>query len=887
MAKINLSDPNSGFNSASQLTSNNELIEDNLNNRVLYRDNPAGEANAMQNLLDMNGNRIINLPNGTEGSDPVTYSQWIAGTVPSEFTGYLTETFDVTATTQTVFNLGNAYTPGINSIRVFNNGVFLPPNAYTETDANTITLGTAATLGDEVTVIITSFDTAASTAAANITFTQTGSGATASNVNAKLQEQISVKDFGAAGDGIADDTAAIQAAEDAATAIGGSVELYFPEGTYDITDSILKKTNVHWRGPGKIKRQDNAAPTGTQWSLVFADEVDNWSIDGLSFEAVSRDIEDSVSLPRGNGDTQAPGGLNSCIDAYKCENIRISNCTMDKFTFGIHYTGSADFVFNNNYFTSNNGYTVADVLAGTDHTWDSRGGAIISTYDETITPIPPVNQRGGLIVHNRISVPGLDNGIGMMSNVYGKRNLIVSENLIEGAHAGIQCYSGSIADPGGADTYNTSSLILNNRIYAIWEQGIYIRGVLGVQVQGNYIERAAQMDADPNSSSGGIVCRVNPFEPAAAYVSAAAGDVSNDHSIIISENRVVDTGRDTVGIGIGGIYVRMDNIKISNNDIVNSDENFTSSDIPGILVANGGELKNCTVVDNKVSGYFSKGISVTDTNKNANLKEDYLSLKNNKIELISADIGIAVSWYSFNTDISGNIIRGANKAVTVRLAPNTRIYNNRIADASEGIQIGDGCDAGSQAYFETKGVSTKAIRRGGAVDVIGNEYQNVTTPHAIINTAVGDTTFYGRTREFRDEIIDGEKFYLDFASNTVTTSDSLRTWNLHDTARNASVAGSVSPGVVCVTPGTHGVATTTTGDTANTSAVISNVADFDGYGVGIYLNPSAGFSAPVRIIAIDVDAGTITVDTAATSTNIGVTLSLQAPVFKAMAALSA
>jgi hypothetical protein len=58
--KINLNDPNSGFNSASQLTENNEKIEDHLNNRVLYRNNIGTEANSMQNDLDMNSNDILN-----------------------------------------------------------------------------------------------------------------------------------------------------------------------------------------------------------------------------------------------------------------------------------------------------------------------------------------------------------------------------------------------------------------------------------------------------------------------------------------------------------------------------------------------------------------------------------------------------------------------------------------------------------------------------------------------------------------------------------------------------------------------------------------------------------------------------------------------------------
>jgi len=46
----------------------------------------------------------------------------------------------------------------------------------------------------------------------------------------KLSQTVSVQDFGAVGDGVADDTAAIQAAVNAAEAISGCV--YFPAGTY-------------------------------------------------------------------------------------------------------------------------------------------------------------------------------------------------------------------------------------------------------------------------------------------------------------------------------------------------------------------------------------------------------------------------------------------------------------------------------------------------------------------------------------------------------------------------------------------------------------------------------------------------------------------------------
>lgn len=61
MAKITLDDVVGGFN-LDKINSNFQKIEDELNNKVLYRDNPSGEPNIMQNVLDMNGRSIINSP---------------------------------------------------------------------------------------------------------------------------------------------------------------------------------------------------------------------------------------------------------------------------------------------------------------------------------------------------------------------------------------------------------------------------------------------------------------------------------------------------------------------------------------------------------------------------------------------------------------------------------------------------------------------------------------------------------------------------------------------------------------------------------------------------------------------------------------------------------
>lgn len=63
----------------------------------------------------------------------------------------------------------------------------------------------------------------------------TPAGAINRPINEKLAEVLSVKDFGAVGDGVTDDTAAIQAAIDA-TALYGI--LTFPEGIYVVSDTL-------------------------------------------------------------------------------------------------------------------------------------------------------------------------------------------------------------------------------------------------------------------------------------------------------------------------------------------------------------------------------------------------------------------------------------------------------------------------------------------------------------------------------------------------------------------------------------------------------------------------------------------------------------------------
>jgi hypothetical protein len=116
-------------------------------------------------------------------------------------------------------------------------------------------------------------DLAAAAGAQMIGFQQNGLGAVLRDVLAKLRgELISVADFGAVGDGIHDDTAAIQAALNAVFLTGG--ELIFPQGKYRTTAKLYLDLRGVTGAPDTNQRRVNIRGAG-KGNTVIKPNVDS------------------------------------------------------------------------------------------------------------------------------------------------------------------------------------------------------------------------------------------------------------------------------------------------------------------------------------------------------------------------------------------------------------------------------------------------------------------------------------------------------------------------------------------------------------------------------------------------------------------------------------
>jgi hypothetical protein len=113
---------------------------------------------------------------------------------------------------------------------------------------------------------------AANIPSSQVIYTSPASGAVSRTLLDKMQDVVSVKDFGATGDGATDDTAAVQAAVNYLNGVGGG-RLYFPRGTY-LTGKITVYSNLWLCGDGRSNTTIKLT-SGANTDLIYSSGADS------------------------------------------------------------------------------------------------------------------------------------------------------------------------------------------------------------------------------------------------------------------------------------------------------------------------------------------------------------------------------------------------------------------------------------------------------------------------------------------------------------------------------------------------------------------------------------------------------------------------------------
>ena len=199
--------------------------------------------------------------------------------------------------------------------------------------------------------------------AGELPYYPSGTGAVERTIGEKLGEVVSVKDFGAVGDGVTDDTDAIQAAVDS-LANAGSV--YLPEGDYLVSRSLsITKHGITLRGAGRLTTR---IISETDDEVVYF----KFAVAGtLVYYCGLRDL----TIRSTHGSPASPG-----LRVQQHSNFHMDNVHIEGFLIGLLCQGIAQSNFSN-FSISAYGYT-GSTVAGTGLI-ELRQDSSASATDET------------------------------------------------------------------------------------------------------------------------------------------------------------------------------------------------------------------------------------------------------------------------------------------------------------------------------------------------------------------------------------------------------------------------------------------------------------------------------------------------------------------------
>ncbi|WP_175909928.1 glycosyl hydrolase family 28-related protein [Burkholderia metallica] len=352
----------------------------------------------------------------------------------------------------------------------------------------------------------------------------TATGLTARTLLQELVDlPMSVKRFGVMGDGVTDDTAALQ------TALNAGIPLYFPPGTYLYSNTLTAKASIIGAGWDSILQ---CTTLQGQNSVIYWKGASNFKVRNLQFfsknatayypdeNAGSVNMLDcsqfEISGCKFNNSAGGGAIMRSCINGKV-----FGNTLLNIWHDGIHVTkASSDITITNNEVINGGddafavvGYfnegvrprrvTIANNrVVGTKY---ARGIAIVGAQDVTVTDNQIYNPMGaGIYVASELT---------SVYQSYGNDNVTVANNILD--TCGVQSNIGAIVnEPNGPIGYaalavtatsgfnNSNITIVNNTIKNAAGTPIGLWQPAGNNIHVNISQNMISNAWDPNNKNG-------------------------------------------------------------------------------------------------------------------------------------------------------------------------------------------------------------------------------------------------------------------------------------------------------------------------------------------------------------------------------------------------
>lgn len=533
------------------------------------------------------------------------------------------------------------------------------------------------------------------------TFTQSGTGAVLRTKTDKLKETVSVKDFGAVGDGVTDDTQAIQDALDTENSV------YFPDGNYVVTDLTLSSNNVTIYGSGTIVKKanvdgvvltitgNNNIVTGLRFDGTAPTPTQNYTNDIIQIPSGELNIVSSCTINGSNG-----GG----ISVRNSKNNKIINNTVlntHDNNILIAGGGADNNLVSGNYCvgttSQNNIFTCASLDSSPTGEY-IYGNQIIGNYcaDSGDTAIESGYHSFWSVISNNICINSVNPNILVRdgSGVSVNGNVVINKPYAAqiSTHDGI-----AVVPQNESSSYTYTTRISNNIVMgAVKRSGIYVGGSYVVVSENTIYDNTTSIGANGSGLVGTGVT-----------IAGAPSDVN-------IERNYIRRFANAISFNYGGTPITGYRLKAIGNSVFEIDTFANCYNVT---------FDDCDISDNSVKGVVTAAINLTNASGAGKLK--YI---NNRISLpyftgvspVEVNPASAIRTIPVLTDVKSVVVEVPETQYQYAVIV---ISSNQMAGTCT-IQFADGSEVATFAIGGATGVGTnttaKLIGTSGLLDSTGS-----------------------------------------------------------------------------------------------------------------------------------------------------------------------